>query len=146
MSKPVEFDELFDVAFAEMYAVACRHEHDGNISSEGEPIEDFVRTVKQMAADYVEAYEAACKIAEPDFMNSMYEYADRKLKEKYQPLKEFTVLIDANMTYEYKVKARSREEAEQEARSVMKQDGWFGQRFREESRMGEMQIREVIEK
>lgn len=146
MSKPVEFDELFDVAFAEMYAVACRHEHNGNICSEGEPIEDFVRTVKQMAADYVEAYEAACEIGEPDFTNGMYEYADRKLKEKYPPLKEFTVLIDANMTYEYKTEASCREEAEKEARNMMELDPAFCNRFRNDARVYDMQIGDVIEK
>lgn len=146
MSKPVEFDELFDVAFAEMYAVACRHEHNGVISSEGEPIEDFVRAVKQMASDYVEDYEEECKNGEPDFTNGMYDYVDKKLKEKYPPLKEFTVLIDANMTYEYKTQASCREEAESKARNMMRMDPISNTLFRNYARVYDMQIGDVIEK
>ncbi len=80
MAKPVEFDEMLDVTFAEMYITACMMEKDQKISSDGEGMDDFVRTVKQIAADYVEKWE---KENLPDFWSTLYTYAEERLMEIY---------------------------------------------------------------
>lgn len=50
------------------------------------------------------------------------------------------------MTYECEIMARSREEGEQEAMNMMEQDPDFNKRFRENARVYDMQIGDVIEK
>ena len=146
MSKPVEFDDMIDPAFAEIYWKACSLEKAGEIEDDFDVIEELAQKCKQIAVDYVEMYSEAWGKGGPDFWGGLETYAEKRLKEIYPLSKEFTVLIDANMTYEYKVRAFSREEAEQEAMNMMEQDPAFNKRFREESRVYEMEIGDVIEK
>ena len=144
--KPVEFDDMIDPAFAEIYWKACSLEKAGEIEDDFDGIEELAQKCKQIAADYVSAYDEACKIGEPDFWGGLDSYAEKQLKEMYPLSKEFTVLIDAQMTYEYKIMAHSREEAEQDAMNAMKQDPYFDKRFRENARVYDMNIGDVIEK
>lgn len=144
MSKPVPFDDMLDVAFAEIYFDACNMEREGKIEPEN-TTEELAKDCKQIAADYVEIYEAACKISEPCFYDDMYPYAERRLIELYPPSRDFTVLIDANMTLEFKARARNRDEAEKIARDCMKHVS-FENQFRKEARVYDMQIGDVIEK
>lgn len=58
--------------------------------------------------------------------------------------RDFTVLIDANMTLKFKTHAASREEAEEIAREGMK-SACFMDTFRKEARVYDIQIGDVIE-
>ena len=144
MNKPFEFDEMLDPAFAEIYFTACQMEKEGKIEPEN-TTEELALDCKKIAAEYVSIYNAASKISEPCFYDDMYPYAERRLIELYPPRKEFTVLIDAQMTLDFKVQAVNREEAEKIARNCMKNAG-FETRFRKESRVYDMEIGDVIEK
>lgn len=145
-TKPVEFDDMIDPAFAEIYWKACSLEKAGEIEDDIDGIEELAQKCKQIAADYVAAYDEACKIGEPDFWGGLDSYAEKRLKEIYPLSKKFTVLFDAQMTYECEIMARYREEAEQEAMNMMEQDPDFNKRFRENARVYDMQIGDVIEK
>ena len=145
MSKPVEFDDLLDVAFAEIYWSACKLEKEKKIDPNN-TIEELARDCKQLAADFVEKYEAACAIGEyPSFYDRLYGYAEEQLKKKYPPLKHFDVLIDAQMTLTWPVFAKDKEEAEKLAQDFM-QSSSFEAMFRKEARFYDTDIGDVIEK
>jgi hypothetical protein len=144
MSKPVPFDEFLDVAFAEIYWVACKMEKEEKINTNN-TTEELARDCKQLAADFVEKYRAACEIGEyPSFYDRLYGYAEEQLKKKYPPEKRFDVLIDAQMTLTWPVFAKDKEEAEALAAAFMS-SAKFGDVFRKEANLYEAEVGDVIE-
>ena len=139
MKHPVPFDEMLDSAFAEIYFTACTMEKEGKIEPEN-TTEELAHDCKQIAADYVAIYKDACKISEPSFYDDMYPYAERRLTELYPPRKEFTVLIDANMTLDFKVQAVNQKEAEKIACDCIKNEK-FENRLRGEAHIYNIRIR-----
>lgn len=132
MSKPVEFDEFLDVAYAEVYRIACDMEHCKTIDPQENSTEEFCKDCKQIAADFVEAYEAACKLGEfPSFYDDLWAYAKRELVKKYPPTKTYKVTIDAKATYVLSVEATSKKEAEVAARNIIACDPSLEKRIRE---------------
>lgn len=143
MSKPVEFDDMIDVAFAEIYFDACTMEREGRIDPEN-TTEEFARDCKQLAADYCEEYKKACEEGEPSFYDDLYPWAEKKLIEMYPYKRKFTVLIDANLTMKREVMATSEDEAREIAQSFIDSKG-FERVFKQESYIYETTIDEVID-
>lgn len=145
MSKPVEFDELLDVAFAETYYTSCKMEKEDRICC-GDTTDEIARVCKQIAADYCEAYETACKIGGcPDFYGGLYSYAEEELKKKYPPVKKFDVTIDAQVTMYYSVFAKDKNEAEEVAQKFVESPG-FEEKLRKELHIYDVGIGDVVEK
>lgn len=145
MSKPVEFDEMLDVAFAEIYWTANRMDTEGKISPEN-TTEELARECKQIAADFVEAYEAACKLGElPSFYDDLWAYAEKELVKKYPPVKKYTVTIDAKLVYKFDVEATSKADARAAAMNVLINDPFIEKRIREQGEITETAIGGVSE-
>lgn len=144
VSKPVPFDDMIDVAFAEIYHEACTMEKERKIEPHN-TMEEFARDCKQLAADFVEKYEAACAIGEyPSFYDRLYGYAEEQLKKKYPPVKKFDVLIDAQVTMHYPVFAKDKDEAEQVTQKFI-ESGGFVEKFRKESYIYDVSVGDVVE-
>ena len=143
MSKPVPFDALLDVAFAETYYTSCKMEKEDKICC-GDTTDEIARVCKQIAADYCEAYESACKIGGyPDFYGGLYGYVEEELKKKYPPVQKFDVLIDAQMTLTWPVFAKDKDEAEQLAQKFI-ESGGFVEKFRKESYIYDVSVGDVV--
>lgn len=145
MSKPVNFDEMIDPAFAETYYMALTLEKKGEIEDDMDGVEELSKKCKQIAADYVEIYEEACKMGcYPSFWDGLDSYVERRLKEMYPLSKHFDVIIDGNVSMTLPVFAKDKKEAEEQARRFMESPG-FIERFRKDMRIFETEIGDVIE-
>ena len=139
----VPFDDLLDIAYAEIYCSVREMEKDGKCDSDLDT-DTLCYECKKLAAEFVETYKKLNEYSEPDFYDLLAKFAYSKPVEKWPPLKRYDVLIDGNVTMTYPVMASSRDKAEELARQMMEMPQ-FLMKFRKEMQITEMTVGDVIE-
>ncbi len=143
MERQIQYDDLVDPAFAEIYHIVSEMEEKDECCTDMD-CESLAHECRKLAYDFVAVYEDMCRCGEPDYWSMIDRWARSKAKEKWPPLKRFDVLIDANVTMTFPVYAANRDDAEQQARNFMESPG-FSERFRKEMNIFEADIGDVIE-
>lgn len=139
----VHFDDLLDIAYAEIYNAVRELEKEEKCDSDLDT-ESLCYECKKMAAEFVDTYRKLNEYSEPDFYDLLARFAYSKPVEKWPPLKRFDVLIDGIVTMTHSCFARNRDAAEELARKAM-ESPQFDQIFRHEMRIAELNIGDVIE-
>ena len=139
----VPFDDLLDIAYAEIYCAVRELERDGKCDADLDT-DSLCYECKKLASEFVETYRKLNEYSEPDFYDLLSRFAYAKPVEKWPPLKRFDVLIDANVTMTWPTFAANRDEAEEQARKWMKLSG-FEKSFRSDMKIIETTIGDVIE-
>ncbi len=115
MGKKVEFDEMLDVAYAEIYRIACEMEHSNKIDPQNNQMEEYCKDCKQIAADFVEWYEKEGD----DFWGQLPDYAEKKLIETYPPTHPYDVTLCVTVERQYRIYATDRENAKRQAEETI---------------------------
>ena len=143
MERQIQYDDLVDPAFAEIYHIVSEMEEKDECCTDMD-CESLAHECRKLAYDFAAVYEDMCRCGEPDYWSMIDSWARSKAKEKWPPLKRFDVLIDANVTMTYKALARDRKDAEEMAHKFM-ESPQFDQWLRTKLRIYEAEIGDVTE-
>ena len=142
MERKIQYDDLVDPAFAEIYHIVSEMEEKDECYTDID-CESLAHECRKLAYDFVAVYEDMCRCGEPDYWSMIDRWARSKAKEKWPPLKRFVVVIDAKITTTYSVYATDRDDAEKQAQNFIK-NPQFVPHLRKDMNVYEPTIVEVI--
>lgn len=111
-----EFDELFDVAFVELYHKALLLEDKEEIDMNGLCVGEIAEACKRLAGEFVILFNTKCAFNDsPDYWEILEDFIDERLRKLWPKPKKYTVKINVEM--EFPATAKNPETAKKMAES-----------------------------